>query len=155
MRKITRILIIISLFLIAALESECAKVYCPDVVLLNNIENYRVFNTNWKESDCDNWKSPALSRAYPGMYSFCLEQNRLLKNDYNKGKCVPIVTKVHNFGSTECKVFLVYKYKLYLGAQCLDQNRKEDINAYDKVEYIYRDFDYLSPGGKQLRRRPR
>ena len=95
--KIKAIIILLLCFTINIAYSRNTY-YCPE----NNGSYLPMRDVYNPEEDCKSFKDDFFLRTDPNAYQSCLKQINTAKQKYLQGKCEPIITKTHNFGST-CK----------------------------------------------------
>ncbi len=135
--KAIKLLFLLSIIFLSMQSAQSEEVYCVDVKG-SNYTFSQVFDTNSTDASCNAWKSEFWQKNSPDAYQNCLNTNAQLRAAYRSGKCSPVVEKVHNFGSTTCKIKLSYKYKKKLGTYCSGQ----EANKYSKkLDYMYHDFN--------------
>lgn len=117
MKKIQAFIILVVLFFISAPSANCQKVYCVYKRSDGNTIGV-TYDTSKTDARCEVWRDEFWQKHNPSAYNDCLRANSELKAAYSSGKCSPIVTKVHNFGATSCKVELNYKHKKLISTMC-------------------------------------
>lgn len=135
--QILKSVLLIFVIMLTLQSAQCEEVYCVDVKGPNYTFS-QIFDTNSTDASCNSWKSEFWQKNSPDAYQRCLESNAQLRAAYQRGQCSPVVEKIHNFGSTTCKIKLNYKYKKQLGKQC---SGPESNKYMKKLDYMYYEFD--------------
>ena len=132
--QILKSVLLIFVIMLTLQSAQCEEVFCVDLPGYEYIYSDDFDPNKTDEASCNMY---AHFDFYKETYQRCLKQNAQLREAYKQGKCSPVTTKVHNFGSTECIIKLDLKHKKQLAKQCIGP---ESSIYQKKIDSMYSDF---------------